>query len=145
MKSLEREFHLMWNEIAQLSPPEQSHLINTLLSRNVNTRRFGRLYKSYGGGVLDPCVYCGAISHTLDHVPSLSLAEALLQFQDRFLLVPACYECNDALANFRELSITARKSYILERYRRKYSHLHKSRYSYTVLRALQERFDLLDK
>src|SRR3990167_1758112 len=90
--------------------------------------RYGHFYlpfKPRGHWRESSCVYCGNLSETVDHIPPLAWIDALgpSYFKDLGLLivkVPACRECNLALANRKLLTITERTAYLKDYYSKKY-------------------------
>jgi hypothetical protein len=67
------------------------------------------------------CIYCGAPAVVWDHVPPISLAYHYAGNQEiKFLLVPACGECNALLSNHDIPTVDERKNYLLNRITKKY-------------------------
>lgn len=59
------------------------------------------------------CVYCGALAHSVDHVPAIRWAEALgTAHFDRLLLVRSCGPCNAALGDKPLHTLAERQAYL---------------------------------
>jgi hypothetical protein len=74
---------------------------------------------------VDPCVYCGVIANSLDHVPPISartrIVDLGLAARYPFYEVPACCECNSVLGARGLWTLTERRAYIKKALRRRYS------------------------
>lgn len=89
--------------------------------------RFNAWYakKHQAPGCPRPCVYCGAISDTIDHIPPQHVRAFLAEeFGDRrwpFLEVPACRECNCVLGGKALWTVGSRKRFMKEWIRKRYA------------------------
>lgn len=76
------------------------------------------------GGV--PCIYCGALATTVDHVPPKRARKQLLamglEMTFEFAEFPACRECNCVLSDRDLWTIAERKAYIRRRLIARYRH-----------------------
>lgn len=65
---------------------------------------------------LTPCIYCGNIADSVDHVPPISARDGIMALRltrpPRFIEVPSCRECNSALGNRALWTVTERKAWI---------------------------------
>ena len=72
-----------------------------------------------------PCVYCGLVADTIDHVPPSSIRPSLiaagLARRYPFVEVPACRECNVLLGASHGLTVPERKRYLKRRLRSRYA------------------------
>lgn len=77
------------------------------------------------GQVGDPCVYCGATSESMDHIPPLRMCEVAVEAETDeglpFIKVPACMECNRTLQGRPIIPIVDRRKHVKEYLRRKYA------------------------
>lgn len=74
---------------------------------------------------VDPCVYCGVVGNSIDHVPPRSARERIvalgLKHQYPFYEVRACRECNSVLGARGLWTLTSRRDYIKKTMRRRYA------------------------
>jgi hypothetical protein len=98
-------------------------------SRASVARRQSRL-KTYDasyepkGLVGDPCVYCGVVSDTMDHVPPLHYVQRMCELGedvDRRVKYPACHDCNTMLGGVLDFTVTGRRAIVKEKIRRRYA------------------------
>lgn len=76
------------------------------------------------GNIGDPCVYCGVISSSYDHIPPLVKVE---QERDLGLAMrnlrkyPCCIECNSHLGRISLNTLALRRQYLKDKYERKFA------------------------
>lgn len=91
-------------------------------------KRYGLLYRRVSGFDLTLCAYCGDPREALDHVPAISLLEGIdvkeyIKKGGKFLLYPACLQCNKLLLNHESVSYSDRLDHLSYRYNVKLSKL----------------------
>jgi len=73
----------------------------------------------------DPCVYCGVIANSVDHVPPRAIRERLvalgLALRYPFVEVPACRECNSVLGARAGWTVSDRRRYVKQALKRRYA------------------------
>lgn len=88
------------------------------LYRRLLIKTHGHKYKRIIGKGLGVCFYCNDTATDLDHVPSLGYADALdvmrRQVKIRYVLLPACRQCNNRLNN-RPIFTASERADMLER------------------------------
>lgn len=87
-------------------------------------KRYGQLYRRVTGFDLSLCAYCNFPREALDHVPALSLVDGIdikkyLKNGGKFLLYPACKQCNNYLSNRPYVGYLERLDYLEEKYLKK--------------------------
>ena len=75
-------------------------------------RMYGYLYNKVNYNK-DICYYCNEEASGFDHVPPITSIEYLnlnefIKEGNRFLLYPACYECNKILYDYNEIDVSFR-------------------------------------
>jgi hypothetical protein len=90
-------------------------------------RAFHHAYHRHPDSVAGVCTYCGDKADTQDHIPPLTMVYSLDDTgagkSMRYWLVPACLECNSILSGRPLTTITARRQYLVQVYRRRYAAL----------------------
>ena len=93
------------------------------MNRRQRVAMFDPVYTTRGSRG-DPCTYCGQVSDTLDHIPSLRVVEMAhscdQECEGPFIKVPACNECNGHLGPVRVTAIAERRHIVREGLRKKY-------------------------
>lgn len=89
--------------------------------RKLLMKKHGHLYKRVIGFDLSSCAYCGFPREALDHVPAISLLEAIdiKEYQKKggkFLLYPSCRQCNGMLNNRPYVSYLDRLDFLEQKY-----------------------------
>jgi hypothetical protein len=73
----------------------------------------------------EPCIYCGVVADTIDHVPPQSARPRIIQMgmvsHYHFRTVPACRECNCALGTRSPWSLVDRKAWVKTWIKRRYA------------------------
>ena len=90
------------------------------------TKRAGGAYHARYSYEVDPeCAYCGEPSQGRDHIPPLRFAGSELDLPRgaRWMLVGACRECNSILGARPLLTLGARRTFLIERYTKRYGKL----------------------
>lgn len=92
--------------------------MNANLRRKHLLKTHGRLYKrlhNINGGV---CIYCGEPRGCMDHVPPLALVDSMdvgeyVKEGGKFIIYPACTDCNKILNACRYPDLHDRMDYII--------------------------------
>lgn len=98
-------------------------MTRALSLRHLREIKYDPYYKRMGYVGVDPCVYCGAPSTSLDHVPPLVEIEALdgVDLWSRTLhKYPACSECNTWLSDVPYKTLAERRRHLLKLFRYKF-------------------------
>src|SRR4051812_4196074 len=80
-------------------------------------------YQEIGRSYDDPCVYCGSVSISYDHVPPISYASrmsAMLIAVTKLKKYPACAECNSILGAATVTSLPQRQAMVRKKLAQKY-------------------------
>ena len=99
--------------------------IKHMRSRKYRVQAFDHFYTPKGR-LSDPCVYCGVVSDTMDHVPPLVYVQKcrdILEEISHANKYPACSECNSALGSQLLMTLGDRRAYIADLLERKYKKL----------------------
>ena len=91
-------------------------------ARLLQLRTYGHLYER-ADAPRSVCLYCGDVASTLDHCPPLASAhlwEKSTRSRPKFLLVPACCECNSLLGDRHLVSLDERVNFVFKRLSTKY-------------------------
>lgn len=93
--------------------------------RQVRFRKFDAHYREIGDVGVDPCIYCGVISDSYDHIPPLVAIEKLSLIEidgDDLKKYPACRECNSWLGDRLITTLKERREEVRRRLKNKYRH-----------------------
>lgn len=96
------------------------------MSKRVSEKILNQLYKRSASVPNDVCFYCGEAAQAGDHVPPLSVVEKMGADRfvgTRFVILPACNECNSKLSNKPITDPKNRAFYLLGDYIVLYSNL----------------------
>lgn len=83
-------------------------------------KRYGGLYRR-ASVPMEECIYCGDTRECLDHVPPIAQlpnldVKELIKRGIKFLLYPACLECNKYLSNRLSIDLLDRMAYLAGKY-----------------------------
>lgn len=87
--------------------------------RRQQLERLAGIYKHIGTKYT--CAYCGAYADTVDHVVPVSVAAYAYISRSKRIKVSCCRECNSIGGNMYFRSIGAKRRYIQEQLKRRYS------------------------